>query len=126
MKPIQKNDTLCRRIFTDPNAFYTHLGEDHVGRRRTQNLTLWCAWLGCPHGPVAFGKRDHIVSHCRAHVNHKPHACELCPCHFKWPHDLKKHMKNAHGIDMGSVNAKCRRGRVVGLYRHHLLWGVRR
>ncbi|KAJ3098522.1 hypothetical protein HDU96_011052 [Phlyctochytrium bullatum] len=77
--PTNSRYVLCGLVFTDPAAFYSHLGEDHVGRRRTHNLTLTCRWLGCPHGPIPFGKRDHI-----------------------WPHDLKKHMKNAHGIDISA------------------------
>ncbi|KAI9329442.1 hypothetical protein BDR26DRAFT_796674, partial [Obelidium mucronatum] len=68
-----------------------HLAEEHVGRKSHGNLTLHCAWMGCGHGDRAFTKRDHIVSHCRAHVPFKANVCGDCKAQFKWPQDLKKH-----------------------------------
>ncbi|KAI9357246.1 hypothetical protein DFJ73DRAFT_622765, partial [Zopfochytrium polystomum] len=81
----------CNEMYSDPQHFYEHLTEFHVGRKKSQNLTLNCMWVGCSHGSKPFAKRDHIVSHCRAHVAFKANACPKCKSTFKWPHDLKKH-----------------------------------
>ncbi|ORY29277.1 hypothetical protein BCR33DRAFT_666686, partial [Rhizoclosmatium globosum] len=69
-----------------------HLAEAHVGRKSHGNLTLRCLWMGCNHAdrPFRFFKRDHIVSHCRAHVPFKANVCSDCGAQFKWPQDLKK------------------------------------
>ncbi|KND04398.1 uncharacterized protein SPPG_00129 [Spizellomyces punctatus DAOM BR117] len=92
------DSTLCGRPFTDPEALYTHLTEEHVGRKTTGNLCLYCRVHGCPQGSTAFSKRDHITSHLRSHVPLKANPCETCTKSFKWPHDLRKHyMKTGHG-----------------------------
>ncbi|KAJ1546656.1 hypothetical protein HK405_006935 [Cladochytrium tenue] len=88
---------LCGAVHVDPHNFYMHLTEDHVGRRKTHNLSLHCKWAGCSHSARAFSKRDHIVSHCRAHVSFRANVCPGCHATFKWPHDLKKHgIKTRH------------------------------
>ncbi|KAJ3021888.1 UNVERIFIED_CONTAM: hypothetical protein HDU68_009412 [Siphonaria sp. JEL0065] len=90
----------CLRNFTDPDVFYAHLAEEHVGRKSHGNLTLNCLWMNCGHGDRPFSKRDHIVSHCRAHVPFKANICSDCRAQFKWwvrPQDLKKHcLKQNH------------------------------
>ncbi|KAJ3263875.1 hypothetical protein HDU77_009771 [Chytriomyces hyalinus] len=89
--------TPCLRSFTDPDSFYAHLAEEHVGRKSHGNLSLNCMWMGCAHGDRPFSKRDHIVSHCRAHVPFKANVCVDCNAQFKWPQDLKKHcLKQGH------------------------------
>ncbi|KAI0034144.1 hypothetical protein K488DRAFT_37650, partial [Vararia minispora EC-137] len=69
---------------------YTHLCNDHIGRKSTNNLCLTCKWNGCG---TTCAKRDHITSHLRVHTPLKPHACEICKKTFKRPQDLKKHEK---------------------------------
>ncbi|KAI8615704.1 hypothetical protein BC830DRAFT_1040233, partial [Chytriomyces sp. MP71] len=71
-------------------ALHHHLAEQHIGRKCLGTLSLQCRWRGCSH-LHPFGKRDHIVSHCRAHIAVKAHLCLECGASFKWPHDLKKH-----------------------------------
>jgi hypothetical protein len=41
---------------------YTHLCNDHIGRKSTNNLCLTCKWNGCG---TSCAKRDHITSHLR-------------------------------------------------------------
>ncbi|KAI8816089.1 uncharacterized protein EV422DRAFT_547286 [Fimicolochytrium jonesii] len=95
-----EDESLCSRPFTDPELLYSHLTEDHVGRKTTGNLTLQCRVLNCTHAvqDQAFTKRDHITSHLRSHVPLKANPCVTCAKSFKWPHDLKKHYaKTGHG-----------------------------
>ncbi|KAI9329439.1 hypothetical protein BDR26DRAFT_724523 [Obelidium mucronatum] len=95
------NDEICRLKFTNPEVFYKHLLEEHVGRKSNSRypLSLNCRWTGCSHAKKPFSKRDHIASHCRAHVNYKAYVCGDCNSPFKWPHDLKKHcIANNHSL----------------------------
>ncbi|KAI7850792.1 hypothetical protein BDC45DRAFT_467956 [Circinella umbellata] len=80
----------CNKIFSDPELLYSHLTNDHVGRKSTGNLCLTCHWDNCD---VSVIKRDHITSHLRVHVPLKPHHCSFCNKSFKRPQDLKKHEK---------------------------------
>ncbi|KAJ3090547.1 hypothetical protein HK102_003407, partial [Quaeritorhiza haematococci] len=63
----------CNLVFSDAEALYQHLTNDHVGRKATNNLCLTCHWEDCR---VTTTKRDHITSHLRVHVPLKPHVCE--------------------------------------------------
>lgn len=80
----------CTATFVSPELLYTHLCDDHVGRKSTNNLSLACRWAKCRAITV---KRDHITSHVRVHVPLKPFKCEFCKKSFKRPQDLKKHVK---------------------------------
>ncbi|CAO3667433.1 unnamed protein product [Rhizopus stolonifer] len=80
----------CAKIFGDPEQLYSHLTNDHVGRKSTGNLCLTCHWEDCGTSVI---KRDHITSHIRVHVPSKPHHCSFCDKSFKRPQDLKKHEK---------------------------------
>ncbi|ORY93079.1 hypothetical protein BCR43DRAFT_477997 [Syncephalastrum racemosum] len=80
----------CTQTFFDPEIMYSHLTNDHVGRKSTGNLCLTCHWENCD---VTVVKRDHITSHLRVHVPLKPHLCQFCNKTFKRPQDLKKHEK---------------------------------
>lgn len=64
----------CSKVFTDPEQLYSHLTNDHVGRKSTGNLCLTCHWKDCE---VSVIKRDHITSHLRVHVPLKPHHCNV-------------------------------------------------
>lgn len=55
----------CQLGFEDPEDLFTHLSDDHIGRKATNNLCLQCQWNGC--GTVA-AKRDHLASHLRVHL----------------------------------------------------------
>lgn len=80
----------CSNVFDDAETLYTHLCDDHVGRKSTRNLTLTCKWDNCD---VTTAKRDHITSHIRIHIPLKPYKCNLCTKSFKRPQDLKKHAR---------------------------------
>lgn len=80
----------CSKIYTDPEHLYSHLTNDHVGRKSTGNLCLTCHWEDCE---VSVIKRDHITSHLRVHVPLKPHHCNVSAllfCFFNFK--LKIHM----------------------------------
>jgi hypothetical protein len=82
----------CTRSFADPETLYSHLCNDHIGRKSTNNLCLTCKWKGCG---TTCAKRDHITSHLRGqectfdflstfltslsvvHTPLKPHVCEV-------------------------------------------------
>lgn len=64
----------CPISFDDPEQLYSHLTNDHVGRKSTGNLCLTCHWEKCD---VTVVKRDHITSHLRVHVPLKPHRCSV-------------------------------------------------
>ncbi|KAK0567390.1 hypothetical protein OC844_000280 [Tilletia horrida] len=78
----------CTRTFENADILYTHLCDDHVGRKSTNNLCLTCHWDDCD---TTCAKRDHITSHLRVHIPLKPHLCPICSKSFKRPQDLKKH-----------------------------------
>ncbi|KAI8338540.1 hypothetical protein BC941DRAFT_469648 [Chlamydoabsidia padenii] len=80
----------CSRRYFDAEQLYSHLTNDHVGRKSMGNLCLTCHWAQCD---VTVVKRDHITSHLRVHVPLKPHRCSFCKKAFKRPQDLKKHEK---------------------------------
>ncbi|OMJ21148.1 pH-response transcription factor [Smittium culicis] len=77
-------------VFTDIDIMYSHLTNDHVGRKTKGNLCLTCKWENCGH---SFTKRDHITSHVKIHIPYKPFPCQLCNRPFKRAQDLKKHLK---------------------------------
>jgi len=52
----------CTKSFSDPEPLYSHLCNDHVGRKSTNNLCLTCKWRDCA---TTCSKRDHITSHIR-------------------------------------------------------------
>lgn len=52
----------CTKEFQEPELLYSHLCNDHVGRKSTNNLCLTCDWANCGTHCV---KRDHITSHLR-------------------------------------------------------------
>jgi len=52
----------CTMSFSDPETLYTHLCNDHIGRKSTNNLCLTCYWKDCG---TTCAKRDHITSHLR-------------------------------------------------------------
>ena len=64
----------CDKTYLDPELLYSHLTNDHVGRKSTGNLCLTCHWENCD---VTVIKRDHITSHLRVHVPLKPHHCNV-------------------------------------------------
>ncbi|ORX95671.1 hypothetical protein K493DRAFT_218802 [Basidiobolus meristosporus CBS 931.73] len=80
----------CSQEFLSPESLYTHLTNDHVGRKSTSNLCLTCHWDNCQ---VSTLKRDHITSHLRVHVPLKPFPCQYCGKNFKRRQDLRKHEK---------------------------------
>ncbi|ORZ17730.1 hypothetical protein BCR42DRAFT_412388 [Absidia repens] len=80
----------CNHQYFDAEQLYSHLTNDHVGRKSMGNLCLTCHWTNCD---VTVVKRDHITSHLRVHVPLKPHRCAYCKKAFKRPQDLKKHEK---------------------------------
>jgi hypothetical protein len=55
----------CQLLFNNPEDLYTHLSDDHVGRKSTNNLCLTCQWNNC--GTIS-AKRDHLASHLRVHL----------------------------------------------------------
>lgn len=52
----------CTKSFFDPEILYSHLCNDHIGRKSTNNLCLVCKWKDCV---TTCTKRDHITSHLR-------------------------------------------------------------
>ncbi|KAK3825857.1 MAG: hypothetical protein J3Q66DRAFT_309326, partial [Benniella sp.] len=80
----------CLLNFDDAEVLYDHIKNAHVGRKAQHNLCLTCKWENCV---ATFGKRDHITSHVRVHVDLKPYGCIVCNKVFKRPQDLKKHEK---------------------------------
>lgn len=52
----------CTSAFADPETLYSHLCNDHIGRKSTNNLCLTCRWKDCG---TSCAKRDHITSHLR-------------------------------------------------------------
>lgn len=52
----------CTLYFSDPETLYSHLCNDHIGRKSTNNLCLTCKWKDCG---TSCAKRDHITSHLR-------------------------------------------------------------
>ncbi|CEP16258.1 hypothetical protein [Parasitella parasitica] len=96
----------CNRIYTDPEHLYSHLTNDHVGRKSTGNLCLTCHWEGCE---VSVVKRDHITSHLRVHVPLKPHHCNYCEKSFKRPQDLKKHERIHNEENLAPLKSRANR-----------------
>ncbi|CCK72364.1 alkaline-responsive transcriptional regulator RIM101 KNAG_0J02850 [Huiozyma naganishii CBS 8797] len=80
----------CSEKFMQPELLYSHVCQDHVGRKSKKNLQLNCHWDHCD---VKTVKRDHITSHVRVHIPLKPFQCSNCAKKFKRPQDLKKHLK---------------------------------
>jgi hypothetical protein len=86
----------CTKSYMDPEPLYSHLCNEHVGRKSTNNLCLTCKWRDCA---TTCSKRDHITSHirglrlfssratlsfsyhsCIVHTPLKPHVCDVGPC----------------------------------------------
>jgi uncharacterized Zn-finger protein len=80
----------CNKIYTDPEHLYSHLTNDHVGRKSTGNLCLTCHWEDCE---VSVIKRDHITSHLRVHVPLKPHHCNVSIIHITY------YLQSTHSLD---------------------------
>lgn len=64
----------CDQVFSDPEALYNHLCNEHIGRKSTGNLCLTCKWKDCG---TTCAKRDHITSHLRGASFTVVHRC-LC------------------------------------------------
>ncbi|TID20347.1 hypothetical protein CANINC_003640 [Pichia inconspicua] len=90
----------CKRVFTTDAQLYAHVCTDHVGRRANRNLQLTCRWARCGR---TFRKRDHVTSHCKVHLNHKPYRCTAPQCSkaFKRAQDLKKHAR-VHSLTLNT------------------------
>ncbi|KAJ3104781.1 hypothetical protein HDU97_008849 [Phlyctochytrium planicorne] len=85
---------ICNQEMQSATELYQHITQAHVRVKKSSRNAepdLYCRWLGCKHGPKPFTKRNHIVSHCRCHVDLWSSTCAQCERSFKWPHDLKKH-----------------------------------
>ncbi|PVU96185.1 hypothetical protein BB561_001356 [Smittium simulii] len=76
--------------FADVNTLYSHITNEHIGRKTKGNLCLTCKWENCG---ATTTKRDHITSHIRIHIPLRPFICKKCSRPFKRSQDLKKHMK---------------------------------
>ncbi|KAI8851271.1 hypothetical protein BC829DRAFT_361176 [Chytridium lagenaria] len=81
----------CTETFTTPSDLYDHLTQFHGHIHVKSTYSIQCQWRGCKNAGKTFGKRNHFVSHCRAHVEFWGNGCGVCGRAFKWPHDLKKH-----------------------------------
>ena len=81
----------CNMIFAHAKLLYTHICEDHIGRKHPPTHEYHCLWGTCKH-PMTY-KRDHLISHIMVHVPMKKFSCEICRKKFKRSHDLTKHSK---------------------------------
>ena len=73
----------CNSLFNRAGLLFSHLCNDHVGKRTNSSICLTCKWKDCG---KSFEERDLITEHCRiTHVSRsvlqpEPHVCEVCGC----------------------------------------------
>jgi hypothetical protein len=80
----------CSLFFSRTGQLFSHLCNDHIGKRTSNNICLTCKWKDCGR---FFAERDDITDHCRTtHVQRSGlqpelHLCEVCrrlPQHPIW------------------------------------------
>jgi uncharacterized Zn-finger protein len=64
----------CTERFMDDQTLFEHVNEQHIGRKKNDNLCLSCHWENCR---VICSKRDHITSHLKVHIPIKPYKCSV-------------------------------------------------
>ena len=80
-----------------------HICNDHIGRKRTNDLGWTCQWGDC--GTINT-RRHHITSHVLVHISYRPHACDSCDKRFKRPQDCKKHIATHAKTTRSNTNLK--------------------
>ncbi|KAF2857056.1 hypothetical protein K470DRAFT_239030 [Piedraia hortae CBS 480.64] len=93
----------CGKRCDTADALFHHVSEDHIGRKKNNNLCLNCYWGNCD---VSATKRDHLTSHVRVHLPLRPHRCEECGKTFKRRNDLHIH-SGVHLKDSQDSTASC-------------------
>ena len=68
----------CTKELPDPESLYSHLCNEHIGRKSTNNLCLTCNWKDCG---TTCAKRDHITSHLRGSSAPSPFLILFRPAH---------------------------------------------
>ena len=90
---VEKNGSICNRLFMSLHEIVNHLTVDHVGG--PENTDHACYWKECPREKKAFKAKYKLVNHVRVHTGEKPFPCPFPGCGkvFARSENLKIHKR---------------------------------
>jgi hypothetical protein len=68
------NGVACTNVFLNPEELFKHVCE-HINECKSEPFPFLCRWADCQ---KKNHRKDHLISHIRVHVPHRPYKCKVC------------------------------------------------
>jgi hypothetical protein len=78
---------LCPEVFGSAEDLFKHVSL-HIADAKSEKMPFLCRWSDCD---KQNHRKDHLVSHIRVHIPHRPYKCKVCGKAFKRSNDTREH-----------------------------------